>query len=662
MVSREARRLAISAVILTTLGLSCSPNYFEALSLRKNGNPMKAMSLLNQDYREKENAAVLKQLYLSIGDAAYDLTGEYDKLDAILRVDVVTEKLADLDRRFDSIDKVLGSVEDPFQNNATIETGDDARWEFDRVSEARSAGHQHLKEIESALDEIIVRGNQDLVNRNTDELSSDLSDFAIYMTQEHPVCRAWSTCLFVLQNPSNASTNKEKLASVTQSYSSDLPDAVVTEMGEIQADVEARIAQAQKKYDRARRYEDQSSYTKALEYAGAAAELDADAHSRYQRYCAKLLEGYLFRRDRAWIDSIIALKEAKTIVRDAPGADKELARATKDSVSHFESQARSSRNSLTERLSAITELDRITSLTSKETRARSIETEVVKALPSPRITYDVSRARNDLGSKLYRIVQETVEDHADQFGANSRQVEILDDMSAYSGNSGRTTGRNETFLVKVDVVDFGASVERNIESYEADYVSGERMVRNYKYDEWKEQYDRDCTHGFSDDWAGAVAASLCVALAAAQPPRNVPEPVYSTCRYRVTDHNLYGAAEVRVEIFHVPDGNLYMDNTYRRDVSEVQSEVEYLQGDCAKAGITRRTLKRNPTDHDVEVPLLEEIERDIRSSLEDAMRPTNVVNWLATQFPDQEKYKEYRLGAIYAEGGIEAIYRELGVK
>ena len=660
--------LFLSGLLLwTSTLLSCSPNYLQAVSLRKNGEPLRSMVLLDEDYSRKQNPAVLKQLYISIEDAAMELTISYNSLLRVDRIDIVTGKLRSHNNDCDLVKQTFTLTDDPFESKATTEAREYAEAEGRRLFLARNKAVEHLFKLRKDFEQVVGQGNEAIALLDENKLFSHLSSFEVYMSADHPIHKAWSAGLVVLKHPSKASSNAELLYNIIRKYGNDLPSDLISGLTDMLEGVRDRIDTAEQHAADAKKLEEKASYARALEYITRASDLNVDAHGAQRGYFARLLEGANLRQNEEWIEAVRVLLNAQQLVKGTPGADKELTRATRDGIGHFESTARATQNSLTERLTAVRSLDIVTSLTGAETRARSIEQSIVNELPKPKIRYDIARTRNDVGSKLYRIVQQVAETQAREYGATTTQVDILDEMASYNGQNGRATGSGELFLVEVDVVDLNSSVERDRDTLSTDYVASYRTVtqRNYKYDEWETAWNRDCNgKTFSDDWAGKLAAGLCIGLAASKPPVTiqVQEPVMDTCRYQVTNHNLYGHAEVRVEMFHVPDGALYMDETFTRDVNQIETEVEQLQGDCRAAGIQLRSIKKSPNAHDVEYPMLEAIEKDISATFKQALRPTNVVRWLEDEFPDVESYRDYRLGAIYAEGGLKAIYKELGVR
>ena len=167
-----------------------------------------------------------------------------------------------------------------------------------------------------------------------------------------------------------------------------------------------------------------------------------------------------------------------------------------------------------------------------------------------------------------------------------------------------------------------------------------------------------------DDVTAAIGTAACLTMLASAPPEIVIVEVadMATCRYRVTEHNLFGGSDARVEVVHVPDGNIYLDHQFDSSVQDVVTEVEALQGDCVAAGVELHDLVRAPMPKDVEARVLRELEAAVDAGLQEALRPTTVVSWLSAAFPERVGVADYELGSVLAESGLPGIYRHLGLR
>ena len=438
-------------------------------------------------------------------------------------------------------------------------------------------------------------------------------------------------------------------------------------MNELLGEQKDLVVEAAGLAKKARVQEGRSKYDLALEYAKQAEAIDGEVHADLLKYIKAIRGGRALAKNEKWIRAINLLHKARSLVESPQGADRELDRATRNGVRHFEHRARDKSLPLVDRLSAIMALDTVTDLIGTRTNARALERSMVSALPQAQVRYDLARTHNDMGSKLYRIVQDKLREHGRSYRAQVELVDVLDHMAAYEGQEGRALGSGEVFLVQVDVIDFNSSVERDRDTLEEEYVSGYRIerYRNAEFDRWRQWYKDNCENSTAtEDWQIALNATACIAHLGNRPPEIIEEkiPQYSTCRYRVTNHNLYGRAEVQVEMFHVPDGETYMDHVFSKQIQDVKTEVEQISGDCKAAGVRLKSLKRSPTSKDVEYPMVEQIEQEIDQVLKETLRPTNVVSWLSNTYPERPELKDYALGAVHAEGGLEAVYKHFGLK
>lgn len=659
--------ILLLAAVLTACGLR-----YDAVQMRQAGQPLRSVEMLTGLYQERPSPATEKQIYLSVTEAAEHLGGRYSAVSQKRSLNEVEDEIERLDYDRETLVRAMEATEDPESTcSACPELRRDAVGFMERMESERNAAKGRQVALRKELAEVVAAGNAAIANRNPDGLKRAAARFEVLWTTSHVVLDAWHAVVPVLESPSSASSNLETIRAVRSEGGAKLPEPLARVLAELESATAQRIADAKAKGDKAQTYERQGRYDRALAGVTEAAAADADAWGPYVEYYSGIRSSLAKRAEKDWIAAVGGLAAAAKLVSNPEAARRELDKIATAALRDLEARAANKTTPVRDRALLVRQMDAIGFIAGRSTRARQIEAQLRDSLPKTSIRFDLARTVNDRDSKLYRKVQGILESTAKEYQQEVNLVEVLDHMAAYEGQEGRATAGFEVFVVAVDVVDFDTDAERETENLSKQYLSGYRSyeVPNPDYSRQEANYE-SCLE--STDWdnnenlgkallgaAGEVAA--CRSLYPELSRTNtLQEEVYADCLYRVTDHHLFGIAEVRVEMFHVPDGGRFMDKSFRAKEDKTLTEVETRSGDCEEAGIYQQVLPERPTAHSLEEPLLAEIESQVQETFGEALRPTELLGWLRKNYGDEADYAALELGALVDEGGIGALMRELG--
>ena len=651
-------------VVAALLLCSCA-SLSRGAFLRREGNVIASTEYLLEAYETEPRNDVQIQLLLSAVEAMTRVDRAYRRALGLQRLDQTREQWSVIDRHYKLVERAMEATRDnPSGSGSVAALVEQSALAFENVKDSRRSLRELGRRLTSRFGAVVDEGNTAIGGKDEGRLAEAVSTLQGLVADDEAVLIAFMDAQRVLSRTGEATANASALRVLIGSNKGKLPLDTVRVIEELTVAQEEEAEAAAVHARQARGKEARRDYERAVLLARAAHQLDGQVYGSLVQYEEALVEAMHLEAHGDRLGAVSRVLSAKELELDPVGANFELDRLVASAADHYEIMAEDPDLDIRERFGAVLALDELSHMTSTSTSARELERALASDLPTLPIRYDLARTNNDRGSRVYRVVQELLEHHAQTFGAEVDLVEILDQMSAYEGQTERRIGPSDVFLVRVDIVDYFATVERDHETLAVEYVSGYHKERRYnpEYRRWASWYQRNCVDVYWPDEISATLGTMaCVASLASAPPEILIVEVadMATCRYRVTEHHLFGSAEARVEIVHVPDGSVYLDHQFSTSLQDVETEVEALQGDCAAAGIELRELRRAPMAKDVEDRVLRDLEAAVDAGFREALRPTTVLSWLSAAFPSRLGLEEYRLGSIFAESGLRGIYSHL---
>jgi len=602
---------------------------------------------------------------MSLEEGCILLDEEYSALQRGREIDRLDTKISTLDAEYADLKSVIKATRDePNECRDCAEFHGYVMDEYKRLRDSRKRTRAHHRELQQEYQQIADDASRYIQERDPKGLQGCYQEARPFWHRPTLEMDVWDEVISILNEPDNPSENLNRLRSLSEQLGSHgtaaggLPDAIDS----LIVFQDNRKNEALALWQTAMAKAKQRHYSTTCDLLERAVAIDRGPHETRLRYFRGIVEAVDLRGQKRYVQAVDKLIRCQKNADGDGSAQAELERTEREGARYYERTGRDSSNELSLRIGSLSNLRQISAMCGTKTAASSVEKSIVRDLPEVSIRFDICRTSNDFGSKLYRLVQDRFESEGDEMNFDVRLMDVEKHISDYRGQDGIPIGDDEVFLVMVDVVDFDATVERDRNNDSVEYVSGHHYVTksNPAYQAWVNDWNRsgcEDLQSSGNDFVDALAVTACVTLASQQPPQLVEEKVldYSTCKYRTTNHSMFGIAEVRMEVYHVPEGLCFMDHTFHYAVNDVETEVEEVYGDCRAAGLDLRTLHQEPTSHDIELKLVEQIAAEVDQVISSDIKPTNVLTWLSGQFPEDERYTEAMYSAIYSEGGMAAL-------